>query len=72
MHHHLLVHLRSEIEESIMARMFRTSRLDQHSNKVMCQKEIVVIMYMVRVVETTLVTIVMATHFASSAIKRYA
>ena len=39
MHHHILVHLLPESEVSIMARIHKTLRLDQHSPKVVWNKE---------------------------------
>ena len=70
MHHHLLVHLCLKIEASTMSSICRTSRLDQPSPKVIWHKEVVGILHVVGVVETTLVNVVMASWVASSAIKR--
>ena len=70
MHHHVLVHLRPEIEVSIMDTILRTSRLDQPNLKVVWHKEGVVLLDVLSVVETTQVDVVMATQVTSSLFKR--
>lgn len=60
MHHPLVVHLHLEIYGSIMARIYKTSRLDKHSLKVVWYNEVVGILYVVGMVETTQVSVVMA------------
>ena len=70
LHHHLLVHLHLRTKVSIMARIHRTSELDQHNLKVVWHKEVVGPLYVVDVVETTQVSVVMARHVVSSVGKR--
>lgn len=69
MHYHLLVHLRLETEVSVMARIHKISRLDQPNLKVVWHKEVDGLLHVVRVVETTPVSVVMAIRVASSAVK---
>ena len=57
-------------EVSLMDKIHRTSKLDQHSPKVMWHKEVVGLMYMVDLVETTLLSIVMASGVVSSVGRR--
>ena len=64
----MLLHV--EIEASIMARIRRTSRLDQHSPKVVWHKEVVGLMHVVGVEGTTSVRVMNVSKVASSAFKR--
>lgn len=60
MHYNFLLHLRLEIEVSIMARIHRTSRLDQPNPKVVWCKEVVSLMPVRDVVGMTLESMVKA------------
>ena len=53
MHHHLLVHLYSEIKVSIVARIRSTSRIDRLSLMVVWHKEEIGIMHVLSVVNNT-------------------
>ena len=70
MHHHLIVHLRPKTKLSIMVRIHRTSRLEQPSPKAVCHMEVVGLLHVVGVVETKMVSVVMASQVACSAVKR--
>ena len=68
-HHHLLVHLHPKTKVNIVAKIHRTSMLDQPNPKVVWHKEVVEFMHAVDVVEPTRVNAVMARHFVSSVVK---
>ena len=69
--HHLLVHLCPEIKVGIMVRTRRTSRLDQNNPKVVYHEEVVWLPHVVGLVETTLVSVVIASQVSSSAVKSF-
>ena len=67
--HHLLVYVQPETEVNLTARI-GTSRLGQHSLKVVLHKEVVELMYVVGMVRTTLASVVMASQAIFSVGKR--
>ena len=68
--YNLLVHVLLETEVSIMAEIRRTSRLDQPNPKVVWHKEVVGLLHVVGVVETTSAIVLMSSRVCSSAVKR--
>lgn len=56
---------------SIISKIHRTSTIEQLSPKIVLHKVVVRIMFMVDVVEITLVSVVMDIQVASSAAKRF-
>ena len=53
-----------------MARIHRTSRLDQPNTKVVWHKEVVGFLHVINVVEPTQVNVMMARHVVSNVVKR--
>ena len=68
--HHLLVHLRQEIEVSTMARIRRNIKLFQRSLEEAWHKEVVGILHMLSVVELTQIIVMIDRQVASSVVKR--
>lgn len=60
MHHHLLVLLHLETKMRIIARIHKTSKLDQQSLKEVWHREVVGIFYVLSLVEPTQVNVMMA------------
>ena len=60
MHHHMQVRLCPEIEVCIIARIHRTSTLDQPNPNVVWPREVLGFFHVVNVVKPTLVDVVMA------------
>ena len=70
MHHYPLVHLCQETEVCTMTRIRRTTRLDQPNPKVVWHKVVVGLLLVVGVLETMMISVVMASRIASSVTKR--
>lgn len=69
MHHHLLVHIRLETVWSIMARICKTSSLDPPITKVVWYKGEFGLLYVVSLIETTLVNVVIARQVVDGVVK---
>ena len=70
LHHHLLVHLHPQIEVSTAVTIHNTSRLDRPNIKVVWHKEVVEVLRVVDVVESTLANVMMARQVVSNVVKR--
>ena len=70
MHHHFLMHLLLETKVSIIARIGRTLRLDQPCPNLVRHKEVVGLLHVVGVIETTLVSVVVASWVVANSVKR--
>ena len=70
MHHHLLVHLHSETEVSIVVINHSTPMLDQSNLKVAWHKGVKGVLYVVNEVESTLASVVMVRQVFLSVVKR--
>ena len=69
MHHHLLVHMCPKTEVSIIARIRKSLRIDKPIPKVVWHKKVVGVLHVVGVVESTLVSVMMAIWVVSNAVK---
>ena len=70
MHHHQLVHLHPETEVSIAITIHSTTKIDRPNLKVVRHKEVVGVLRVIDMVESTLANVVMVRKVVSSVVKR--